>query len=246
MTQQKKSKINVVIADAGPLISLARANALETLLVFKDNVRVVITDFVEFEVTRNRDKHPDAMRICKFLTRYAGIVEVQETSIGQTMKSVAQTRQLFDENEEFRRMMLINKTEPPQIPKNIGELSIVSFASELIKNPPGIPVLILAEDDFFLHSGTATPGNAHILSTHAFLETLNELGFIPDAEKLWAEIQRERPGCNTANVDRQAAKINTDWKSSIDHSKIRNTRERLIKNASIETDIEPESDLDLK
>ena len=44
--------MSIVIADAGPLISLARADALETLLVFKDNVSLGITDFVEFEVTR--------------------------------------------------------------------------------------------------------------------------------------------------------------------------------------------------
>ena len=162
---------------------MARANVLETLLVFKDDIRLVITDFVEFEVTRNRDKHLDAQRICKFLTRNVGIVEIQETSIGKTMKQMFQMRQLFDENEKFRRMMIINKTEPPPIPKDIGELSIVSFANALIKNPPEVPVLILAEDDFFLHSGAIAPGNAHILSTRAFLQTLCELGVIPDAEK---------------------------------------------------------------
>ena len=55
MTLKKSRRIEIVIADAGPLISLARADALETLLVFKDNVSLVITDFVEFEVTRHRD-----------------------------------------------------------------------------------------------------------------------------------------------------------------------------------------------
>lgn len=236
----KKSRIEVVIADAGPLISLARANVLETLLVFKDDIRLVITDFVEFEVTRDRDKHIDAQRICKFLTRNAGIVEIQETSIGKTMKQMFQLKQMFDENEEFRRMMINNKTEPLPIPKDIGELSIVSFTNELITNPPGVPVLILAEDDFFLHSGAAIPGNAHILSTRSFLETLCELGVIPDAEKIWAKIQSERPCRNEASVDRQAAKINTDWKSAIDSVKAHNVRELL------NTKTDPESDLDLK
>lgn len=193
MTQQKKSRIKVVIADAGPMISLARANVLEALLVFKDDIGLIITDFVEFEVTRNRDKHIDAQRICKFLTRYAGIVEIQETSIGKTMKQLFQMRQLFDENQEFRQMMINNKTEPLPIPKDIGELSIVSFANALITNPPGVPVLILVEDDFFLHFGATVPGNAHILSIRSFLEILCELGVIPDAEKIWAEIHNERP-----------------------------------------------------
>ena len=195
LTQQKKSRIKVVIADAGPMISLARANVLETLLVFKDDIGLIITDFVEFEVTRNRDNRIDAQRICKFLTRYAGIVEIQETSIGKTMKQMFQMSQLFDENEEFRQMMINNKTEPLPIPipKDIGELSIVSFANALITNSPGVPVLILVEDDFFLHFGATVPGNAHILSIRSFLEILCELGVIPDAEKIWAEIHSERP-----------------------------------------------------
>ena len=221
MTLKKSRRIEIVIADAGPLISLARADALETLLVFKDNVSLVITDFVEFEVTRHRDKHADAQRICEFISRYAGIVEIQETSIGKTMKQMVQMRELFEENEAFRQMMLSNNSVPPAIPKDIGELSIVSYANEMITNPPGVPVLILAEDDFFLHSGSALPGNVHILSTRAFLETLYELGHIPAAQALWETIQSQRPGVNTAHVDRQAGKINTEWQSAIDNEKTR-------------------------
>ena len=44
----KNYRIEIIIVDAGPLISLARADALELLLIFKDEVRLVITDFVEF------------------------------------------------------------------------------------------------------------------------------------------------------------------------------------------------------
>lgn len=232
MTRQKIRLIEIVIADAGPLISLARADALDMLLVFKDDVRLVITDFVEFEVTRNRDKHIDAQRICEFLTRYAGIVEIQETSIGKTMKQMVQMRELFEDNDAFRQMMIGNQSEPPPIPKDIGELSIVSFANEMITNPPGIPILILAEDDFFLHSGAAIPGNAHILSTRAFLETLYELGKIPSANALWEAIQRERPGVNTASVDRPAGKINTHWQATIDSEKTKNIKEQQKKRKS--------------
>lgn len=219
MAQQQTQQIEIVVADAGPLISLARVDALDLLLIFKDSVRLVITDFVEFEVTRNRDAHPDAKIICDFISRYAGIVEIQETSIGKTMKQLVQMREMFDTNPQFRQMMINNKTEPPQVPKDIGELSIVSFANEMIQTPPGTPLLVLAEDDFFLHSGAAIPGNAHILSTHAFLETLQELGKIPDAKSLWNEIQRQRPTVNSASVDRPAAKIKTDWQVAIDSEK---------------------------
>lgn len=226
MTQAKKSQIEIVVADSGPLISLARADALEILLVFKDEIRLVVTDFVEFEVTRNRDKYPDAHKIGDFLTRHAGKVEIQETSFGKAMKSMALMREKFEENAEFRKIMLENGTEPPPIPKNAGELSIVSFANELISSPPGVPVLVLAEDDFFLHSGAAYPGNAHILSTRSFLDTLQQLGKIKSANAIWDDIQRERPTINAVKVDRQAPKINTDWNGAVDDEKAKRFDEK--------------------
>lgn len=226
MTRGKKNQIEIVVADSGPLISLARADALEILLVFKDEVRLIVTDFVEFEVTRNRDKYPDAKRIVDFLTQNAGKVEIQETSFGKAMKSMALMRDKFDESAEFRKIMLENGTEPPPIPKNSGELSILSFANELISTPPGVPVLVLAEDDFFLHSGAAYPGNTHILSTRSFLDTLQQLGKIKSANAIWEKIQIERPTINSARVDRPAQKINTEWASAIDEKKAKRFEEK--------------------
>ena len=216
MSKPATHTIEVVIPDSGPLISLSRADALDVLLVFKDAVRLVITDFVEFEVTRFRDIYPDAHRICDFLRDNAGRVEIQETGYGKAMKQMFLLREKYDQDENFRNAMKAMNAEPPELPKDAGELSIVSYANELIQNPPGIPVLILAEDDFFLHSGTATPGNAHILSTHAFLETLQTLGMVPDANKIWERIKQEKTSVNDAVVDRSAAKLQTDWTGAVD------------------------------
>ena len=41
MTRQKNRQAGIIITDAGPLISLARADALDILLVFKDDVSLV-------------------------------------------------------------------------------------------------------------------------------------------------------------------------------------------------------------
>lgn len=213
-------QIKVVIPDAGPLISLSIVDALDVLLVFKETVRIVITDFVEFEVTRYRDKRVDAQRICDFIARNAGVIEIQETLYGKSMKEMFKLKERFDEDANFKEMMISAGISPPSLPKDVGELSIVSFATELIKSPPGIPVLILAEDDFFLHSGAATSGNAHILSTRSFLETLQSLGKVKDALSIWQQIQVVRPTVNATRVDRQAAKINTDWASALDTAKV--------------------------
>lgn len=219
MTHQ--NPIEIVIADAGPLISLAHADALNILLVFKDDVRLVITDFVDFEVTRNRDRFPDAQKIFEFLNRHAEAIRIEETLYGSTMKNMVLQRQRYDEDANFRNIMDQLNSAPPVPPPDIGEHSIISYVKKLINTPPGTPVLILAEDDFFLHSGSGAgiPGNAHILSTRAFLDTLCSLGLVPSANEIWNDIQRVRPDVNQADVDRSAKKIDTDWISAIDHKK---------------------------
>ena len=52
--------INIVIPDAGPLISLAKGGHLDLLLLFKPEVRILIADAVAHEVTRFAAKYPDA------------------------------------------------------------------------------------------------------------------------------------------------------------------------------------------
>ena len=53
--------IQIFIPDAGPLISLAIADELDLLLRVADDVRLIITDHVIWEVTR-RDDLPDTHR----------------------------------------------------------------------------------------------------------------------------------------------------------------------------------------
>lgn len=207
--------VEVVIPDAGPLISLAMADALDVLLVFNEGVRIVITDFVEFEVTRYRDQRADAQRICDFITRNAGRIEIQQTLYGKAMKEMFALRERFDEDPAFRTAMQAMNVQSPTLPKDVGELSIVSYVNSLITYPPGTPVLILAEDDFFLHSGAANPGNAHVLSTRAFLETLQALGKVPSAKAIWQRILTHRPLVNKAAVDRRAGKLATGWRDAV-------------------------------
>lgn len=212
--------IRIVIPDTGPLISLAKADALGALLTFSESVRIVITDYVEFEATRHRDKYPDAQAICDFLASNLGRVEIEQTNFGQMVKQAAQMRERYDESPAFREVMREQGISPPEIPPDAGELSIVSFANSLIESPPGTPILILAEDDYFLRANAAAPGNAHIVSTRAFLETLEELGNIPSAESIWADVARNRAAADKT-IDRPAGKIRTNWQGSLDAERIR-------------------------
>ena len=67
---------------------------------------------------------------------------------------------------------------------------------------------MIAEDDFFLRSNSgALPGNAHIVSTHAFLQAIERLGKIGSAESIWSAALAKGRKANPAIVDLPARKI---------------------------------------
>jgi hypothetical protein len=51
-----KQKIRIFIPDAGPLISLAMGDALDLFLLLSADVRLIITDVVNYEVTHRSEK----------------------------------------------------------------------------------------------------------------------------------------------------------------------------------------------
>src|SRR4051812_18230656 len=81
--------IKVVLPDAGPLITLSKLGLLEALLCFKPEIRLVLTDYVEFEVTRRRGEMADADAIHDFIRDNYGRIEIMETSYGQMAKTAA-------------------------------------------------------------------------------------------------------------------------------------------------------------
>jgi len=171
-------KVKIVLPDTGPLITLAQADALETLLVFDpEHVQLVVTDMVEFEATRQRSTRVDAQRIADFIERHVGRVVIEETSFGRMAISAAKTYERYTQSQQVRDFYAANQMPVPSpVSRNGGEMSINSYVTELMGQPPGPPCLIIAEDDFFLRSTPgALPGNAHIISTARLLAKIEEL-----------------------------------------------------------------------
>lgn len=146
--------VRVVIPDAGVLISLAQSSLLDLLGVFKPEVRIVITDIVEFEVTHRTDLD-DATAIRAFLTRHQHRVQVDATSFAELLKEVRSNPQL-------------------KLPADAGEMSVYSYVRTNVVAPPGEATLILFEDDWFIDHDVR-PGNVHLLSTRAFIAGLERL-----------------------------------------------------------------------
>jgi hypothetical protein len=219
-------QIKLVLPDTGPLITLAHADALDALLVFDpDHVQLVITDMVQFEATRQRTTHADAQRIVDFIQKYAGRVAIEQTSFGQMAISAAQTYEHYRDSEQVRNFYAERKmTAPAPLAHDSGELSINSYVTKLIGQPPGQPCLVIAEDDFFLRSTPgALPGNAHIISTARLLAKIEELDPRFSARKVLdaaAAFNGRNP--NRAVVDEPAAKIKggTAWGESLNASNL--------------------------
>lgn len=219
-------KIRIVLPDTGPLITLAHANALELLLAFDaEQVQLVITDMVEFEATRNRSTHADAQQISDFIERNAGRIVIEKTAFGQMAISAARIYERYSDSQQLRDFyQASDMPAPAPLAPNSGELSINSYVTELIGQPPGPPCLVIAEDDFFLRSTPgALPGNAHIISTATLLETLERLNpKIKAHDVLDAATHFNGRNPNRALVDSPAPKIKggSEWVGTLKAPKL--------------------------
>jgi hypothetical protein len=144
--------VRVVIPDAGVLVSLAQGNLLELLVLFKPEVRIVITDIVEYEVTHRTDLD-DANTIRDFLARYQDRIQVDATTFAELLTQIRSNPQL-------------------RLPPDAGEMSVYSYVRTKVVAPPGEATLILFEDDWFIDHDVR-PGNVHLVSTRAFIAAMS-------------------------------------------------------------------------
>lgn len=198
-----KQKIRIFIPDAGPLISLAMGDALDLLLLLSADVRLIITDVVNYEVTHRSEDLDDAKRLMDFLAVNSDRIEVESTFFGK----------LALEDLERKKKMGGSAT----LPRDAGEISINSLVINLRTFNPGDPTLVLMEDSWFESNVYSLPGNVHLLSTSAWLDGLQELGLIKSASEIRSRIQEKKPSIKLLKpIDMEAGKISdgTEWRSS--------------------------------
>ena len=187
------STVRIVVPDTGPLITLAKLHLLDALLVFKEDVRIVLTDYVEFEASRRRHELADAMAIHKFMIANAGRIEIEETGLGKNYKKLFMVKERLAKDPELERQIGVDLTTP----EDPGEMTIVQYIRDLIARPPGTPELIMAEDDYFLREVSPLPGNAHVVSTRAFLNALPRIAQLKAKPELWDAVSKFREGVVT-------------------------------------------------
>lgn len=158
-------KASIIVTDAGPLVTLAVAGALDVLLL--PGLRVVIPDMVRFEVTRHLNK-PGAQEILDWIRKN----EPEKVYVGTT--------EIFDEFE-----VLLN-ANPKARSRSRGEESASEILSrELAKSNDRIGILLFEDADItktnFL---VRLPDRVIVYSTASFLKRLETKHLIDNARDI--------------------------------------------------------------
>lgn len=151
----------VLLPDAGPLITLAYADALDVL--FKPGWTVMLVDMVLDEVTRHQT--PTSAKLASW--------------VASAQMAVLPTKTC----EHFKR---VAADAPPPRSRNLGELAIQEAMSEFALMVPPKCGVFLFEDHRIARASFMLPDSCLKISTRAFLIFLEQKGLINSA----ADIER--------------------------------------------------------
>ncbi|MBI5619100.1 MAG: hypothetical protein HY943_22725 [Gammaproteobacteria bacterium] len=151
-----------LLPDAGPLITLAYADALD--LLFKPGWPIVLVDMVLHEVTRNQT--PTSEKLAQWAA--AGKVPVRAT------RSFQHHQQTLAANPTAARTA------------NLGELAIQETMNDFALDQPQRTGVFLFEDHKIARASFLLPDNCRKISTRAYLLFLEQQGLLESA----AEIER--------------------------------------------------------
>ncbi len=153
----------LLLADAGPLITLAYAQSLD--LLFRPGWKVQLVDMVLHEVTRNQT--PTSQAIAAWVAIHQ--IEVLPTRTFQ----------------RYQQLLAQSGNAPRK--SNLGEFAIQETMQTLALESPETVGVFLFEDHKIARASFLLPDNCRKVSTRAFLIFLEQHGWIPSA----AEIERK-------------------------------------------------------
>jgi hypothetical protein len=145
-----------LLPDAGPLITLAYADALD--LLKKPGWTVMLVDMVVHEVTRNRT--PTSDKLAAWFT--AARIPVLPTST-------------------FRHFQQAGSQPAPPRKSHLGELAIQEAMNQCALQAPPRAGVFLFEDHRIARASFMLPDNCRKISTRAFLLFLEQKGWIESA-----------------------------------------------------------------
>ncbi len=157
-------KISLIVTDASPLITLAVAEALDTLLM--PEIKVIIPDMVSFEVTRHINK-PGSRELLNWISAH----QFSQVFVGST--------------EVFYEFLILHELNPSVKAKNRGEQAAAEILERELKNGVDAAIFLFEDSDIkkanFL---VRLPDNVLIISTSTFLDGLQQLNLIANADEI--------------------------------------------------------------
>ena len=171
--------ITVVIPDAGPLISLARADRLD--LLDRLNSQILITDAVKLEILGGRLRSADQDRLRRWMRSDHNRIRVVETPWGAMMM----------ENFRLREALSFEgKATVPRNPllRNAGEKSIRDLAEEIRDGMSHQDTGLVLFEDKNVPKINFGP-YMRVMSTWSFATALEALNVISSARDLFDQIE---------------------------------------------------------
>ena len=161
MTQQaQRNPADIaLLPDAGPLITLAYADALD--LLFKPGWTVILVDMVLHEVTR----------------------QTTPTSAKLAAWAAAKPLQVMP-TRTFAHFKELSAAGPAPAKNNLGELAIQEAMNELAIASPQRSGMFLFEDHKIARTNFLLPDNGRKVSTRAYLWFLQDNGWIASASEV--------------------------------------------------------------
>lgn len=152
----RSSSAVVLLPDAGPLITLAYADALD--LLFKPGWSIALVDMVLHEVTRNVT--PSSEKLAQWVQDHHLAVVATKTFLHHQRADLTATR-------------------PRKA--HLGELAIQEVMNDFALFEPPKTGVFLFEDHKIARTSFLLPDNCRKVSTRAFLLFLEQMGWIDSA-----------------------------------------------------------------
>ncbi|MBL8711555.1 MAG: hypothetical protein JNM12_01555 [Alphaproteobacteria bacterium] len=169
------SKQDFCVVDAGPLITLALAGALDVLTAASDHFQFKVLDIVKIEA--GRPDRPGGKEITDWIDsmKAAGKLDVIDTDIGLVT-------------------MTERQTDPYYRIKNAGEHAIAEWIENGGLKDAHSTIVVYEDNDTRKLLERMTPdADVVAVSTRAFLTVGESLGFVSDAAATWDKIHEAAP-----------------------------------------------------
>jgi hypothetical protein len=160
----------LLLPDAGPLITLAYADALD--LLHQPGWRVAIVDMVQHELTRNQT--PTSAKIAQWVADGSA---QQRITILSTQTFAHYTAQTAQQSKAASPSQPLKKS-------HLGELAVQESINQLALQPSPQTAVLLFEDHRISRTSFYLPPNCQKISTRAFLIFLEQKGWLTSASAI--------------------------------------------------------------